>query len=240
MAISIRALALSGVIASVAIPAFAADMYRAPESGGYKDVPYVEVTGWSGFYAGVNGGYGFDSQSKHTKMHDEGGFGGGQIGYNWQGALGLSPHLVLGIETDFQGAGLDHSTGVTINTVAGTHKRAIDDFGTLRGRIGYAAGPALFYFTGGLAYGNKTNEVSLNNGTVYKEDGMETGYVLGGGVEYKFNPSWSVKAEYQYIDLSHENATDAAGASLSTVDTQLSTVRAGVNYHFGSTYAPLK
>ena len=72
---------------------------------------------------------------------------------------------------------------------------------------GYAAGPTLAYFTGGFAYGNKTNEFSNSNtGAVYKEDGMEAGYVLGGGVEYKINPNWSAKVEYQYIDLVHQNA----------------------------------
>ena len=49
-----------------------------------------------------------------------------------------------------------------------------------------------------------------------------------------------MKAEYQFVDLGHDNATDAAGNYVRTVDTELSTVRAGVNYHFGSTYAPLK
>jgi outer membrane immunogenic protein len=240
MAISIRALALSSAIALVAVPAFAADMYRAPAS----EPAYVAVTGWNwtGFYAGVNGGYAFDSQNKHTVMHDEGGFGGGQIGYNMQGALGLSPNFVLGVEADFEGAGIDHSTAITWgNGNTGTHRRAIDDFGTVRGRLGYAAGPTLAYFTGGFAYGNKTNEFSNSNtGAVYKEDGMEAGYVLGGGVEYKINPNWSAKVEYQYIDLVHQNATDAAGASVSTVDSQLSTVRVGVNYLFGPSYAPLK
>ena len=28
-----------------------------------------------------------------------------------------------------------------------------------------------------------------------------TGYVVGGGLEYAMSPAWSVKAEYQYIDL---------------------------------------
>jgi outer membrane immunogenic protein len=239
MAISIRALALalSGVIASAAFPAMAADMYRAP-----AEPAYVAVAGWTGFYAGVNGGYAFDSQGKHTKMFDEGGFGGGQIGYSWQGGFGLGPNVVLGVEADFQGAGIDHSIGVAwTNGHTGTHTRNIDDFGTVRGRLGYAAGPTLVYFTGGFAYGDKTNEIAdTTANTVYKEDGIETGYVLGGGVEYKLNPSWSVKAEYQFIDLNHENATDAAGKSVTTVDTELSTVRMGVNYHFGSTYAPLK
>jgi outer membrane immunogenic protein len=198
------------------------------------DVPYVGVTGWGGFYAGINGGYSFDQQQKHTQMKDEGGFGGGQIGYNWQASS-----LVLGIETDFQGAALDHSTAVTIGGVAGTHKRSIDEFGTVRGRAGFAAGPMLLFVTGGFAYGNKTNEFNLA-ANVYKEDGWEIGYAAGGGVEYKISPGWTAKVEYQFVDLSQKNAIDQAGASLNTVDTQLSTVRAGLNYHFGSSYTPLK
>ena len=98
------------------------------------------------------------TSQNHPAMKDEGGFGGGQIGYNWQGAL-LSPNVVLGVEADFQGADIDHSTGIAFNNGdAGVHRRAIDEFGTVRGRLGYALGPTLVYFTGGFAYGNKTNE----------------------------------------------------------------------------------
>ena len=56
---------------------------------------------WAGFYAGVNGGYGWGAQSKvldleetvpggqiiaetSSRFSPEGAFGGGQIGYNWQ------------------------------------------------------------------------------------------------------------------------------------------------------------
>jgi outer membrane immunogenic protein len=240
MNVTVRTLTLTAALAAVSAPALAADMYRAPAPASYKDLPYVSMD-WSGFYAGVNGGYSFDSQN-HPLIKDEGGFGGGQIGYNWQGALG-SRSLVLGIEADFQGAGIDHSTAITFSGSgdAGTHRRAIDEFGTVRGRLGYAMGPALVYFTGGFAYGNKTNEFTDNvTGAVFKDDGWKAGYVLGGGAEYKVSPSWSVKAEYQFIGLGHNDAADAAGNTVRTVDTELSTVRAGVNYHFGSSYAPLK
>ena len=47
------------VAAAAIVPASAADMYRA-EAGGYKDGPgYYGVSNWTGFYAGVNGGYGW-------------------------------------------------------------------------------------------------------------------------------------------------------------------------------------
>ncbi len=247
---SILGFALTSALALAAFPAGAADVYSGPIGpvGGYKDGPFVPVATWTGFYAGVNGGYAFDGHDRHGGIEDDGGFGGGQIGYNWQGAFGLSPHLVLGIETDFQGSDIDHSRNGTITWSNGTvdnqiHSRSIDDFGTVRGRVGYAFGPTLAYFTGGFAYGDKDNEFNdsgPNRPGLYKDDGMKTGYVLGGGVEYQFAPAWSFKAEYQFIELGNDNATDGTGYYVRTKDTELNTVRGGVNYHFGSIYEPLK
>ena len=61
----------------------------------------------------------------------------------------------------------------------------------------------MVYVTGGFAYGEVKNEVAYAAGSAYdyKRDTTATGYVLGGGVEYKFSPAWSVKGEYQLIDL---------------------------------------
>ena len=82
-----------------------------PTWAGYKDVPYAAVT-WTGFHVGVNGGYA-SSQDNQLGYSDSGygityggvssagGFGGGQIGYDWQGLLGYRP-LVLGVEADIQ------------------------------------------------------------------------------------------------------------------------------------------
>ena len=90
----------------LALPANAADIYR----GGLKDGPpppvYVAAPIWSGFYIGVNGGYGWTAND--GPLAPEGGFGGGQIGYNWQGLFGYSP-WVIGIEADIQGAGISDS-----------------------------------------------------------------------------------------------------------------------------------
>jgi opacity protein-like surface antigen len=98
-----------------------------------KAPPYVPVAApfsWTGFYGGLNLGYGFGSGSASTqqlgfanlnsladKGIDYGGpvgsgpsnlngiLGGGQIGYNWQ----FSPLTVIGVEADIQGAGLKSS-----------------------------------------------------------------------------------------------------------------------------------
>jgi outer membrane immunogenic protein len=231
---------LTGALAFVAFSANAADL------DGYKDGPAYVGVNWSGFYAGVNGGYASDAWNRNGGMEDNGGFGGGQIGYNWQGRS----NLVLGVETDFEGSAIDNSRAGTITWSAGgidsdIHHRAIDYFGTVRGRIGYAFGPVLPYFTGGFAYGGKTNEFNdtaagaLHPG-IYKDDGIKAGYVLGGGLEYKITGPWSMKAEYQFIDLGHSNATDGTGSYVRTMDTELNTFRVGINYRFNSPPDPLK
>jgi outer membrane immunogenic protein len=219
-----------GAAASLALAASAnaADL-------GYKD-SYAPV--WTGFYIGANGGYASDARGRHGGIEDNGGFGGGQIGYNWQGALGVSRNLVLGIEADFQGTGIDHTADSTLLFGGGRidpvlHTRSFDYFGTLRGRLGYAAGPVLFYGTAGLAYGNEKNVFDdFVTGNVYRANSTQIGYAAGGGVEYKIDPAWSLKVEYQYVELNSDQPVGTLGGFVRTRDTELDTVRGGINYHF--------
>ena len=130
-----------------ATPTLAADLAR-------KAPVFVPppVFSWTGFYAGVNVGYGFDDRSNVTttgqlavnvnnvnggarpanaRLNSDGVIGGGQIGYNWQWA---SSPLVLGIEADFQGT--DQRNDYLVGGVSAS--AGLDWFGTVRGRIGYA------------------------------------------------------------------------------------------------------
>ncbi len=218
--------------------AHAADL-RAPASvGGYKDGPVFVAVNWSGFYAGANAGYASSAQDIEvvpgaSKLSADGGFGGGQIGYNWQGIW--NPHLVLGLEADFQGAGISDSKTYDV----GSAKTEVNWFGTVRGRVGYAFDRTLVYATGGFAYGQVKNSAGNENGNGSKED-TKTGYVAGGGIEHKLTPAWSVKAEYQYINLGKDDAFYNADAGVSKKDVELNTVRAGINYHFNTGFEPLK
>jgi outer membrane immunogenic protein len=203
----------------------AADMYRAPAGGGFKDGPYIPVASWTGFYIGVNGGYGWANEDNYAVVLPEGGFGGGQIGYNWQGVL--NPSLVIGIEADIQGADISDSIGV--------EKQSLNYFGTVRGRLGYAFERTLVYATGGFAYG----EVEYKN-PVFSLTDTQTGWVVGGGIEYKLTPAWSLKGEYQFLSL---DAKDSDPGSLTWGDSdrsEIHTVRVGLNYHVGHGYEPLK
>jgi outer membrane immunogenic protein len=260
-----RGVILAGAsVIALTVAASAADLAPLPAAASFKDVPSYGVN-WSGMYVGVNGGYGWDESKIGDKIgpdlgvSPEGGFGGGQIGVNWQ-----QGNIVFGLEADLQAASIKDSKSVTqiydesSPSVTTTYKSSLDWFGTLRGRVGYAADRTLVYATGGLAYGHISDEISgkatpSGGGgdcgaaddcvpstpiDLYKQKhGTDaTGYVLGGGVEHKFNQAWSVKAEYQYLNLGQ----DSHFANVTNEDYAVSTARLGLNYHVGGGYTPLK
>jgi outer membrane immunogenic protein len=187
---------------------------RAPSA----PIVYAPAFTWTGFYAGVNAGYAFgDFKGNNAVVNsfDANGFvGGGQIGYNHQ-----INQFVIGAETDIQFSDInDDVTRLGIRT-----KAELEYFGTVRLRAGYAVDRALFYVTGGYAYGG--TKVSVGP---LSDDGFHNGWTLGGGVEYAFTNNLSAKIEYLYVDLEKQdffNRTVKAGA-------EFSVVRAGLNYRF--------
>jgi len=241
-------------VSALALSANAADWYPGP--GGYKDVSYPAV--WAGFYGGFSLGYGWSEASDQLAcgaacagVLGAGPFGGVspsgwleglQFGYNWQG-FGYSP-LVVGIETDVAAASVYGQGG----DVAGDfyHSR-LQALGTVRGRVGYAMDRTLLYFTGGLAWGTMLNEANLTNatGNDYTTNPTAVGYVLGGGVEYKFWRDLSVKVEYQYVNLGKNDpvapGVPSYSASGGTVrDDAFSVVRVGFNWWPFPAYQPMK
>ena len=98
--------------------------------GLYTKAPALAaVYDWTGFYIGVNAGVGLGrDRFQHDWLGEDriysfytspqGGFGGGQIGYNWQTGSILGP-IVFGVEADIQGAGLsDDRTNFVIGAVS--------------------------------------------------------------------------------------------------------------------------
>jgi outer membrane immunogenic protein len=234
---------------ALALPATSADWYRSPDApGGYKDAPYAAVT-WAGPYVGVNAGGGWGESSDQLAntnpyggLQPSGGFGGLQVGYNWQ-KFGYAP-LVLGLEADIQGASLD---GEGQDGAGGSYRSRLEVFGTVRGRAGYAIDRSLFYLTGGLAYGSVKNEAVALGGD-FVANTTSVGYVLGAGVEYRFSPSFSIKGEYQYLNFGTNTPVDISGNGLGTYgsnggsvrDDAYHTVRLGLNYHPFQGYESLK
>jgi len=169
---------------------------------GYKDGPIVSYPSWTGYYIGAHVG-GVWSAADFTDINvapavafnndASGVFGGGQIGYNYQ--LG---NLVIGPEVDIGGMGLSGSVteagGVAVGSVSSGF------YFDITGRLGYAWGPALVYIKGGYAYyGGSLSVNEVGVGPVSHSD--LSGWTGGGGIEYKINPAWSVKAEYQFFEF---------------------------------------
>lgn len=255
-------LASAGVLGFVAA-ANAADIYVAPNAGGYKDAP-VYVPSWAGFYAGVNGGYGWTPSDQNITLYNEGktfhvpgrtsggGVGGGQIGYNWQPLAGggfkdgpAYGSLVFGIEADIDGSGIGHNYTASIIEFRDltTVKTNLDYFGTVRGRLGYTWDATFLYGTGGFAYGGVHNRIFDPTGSM-NYSGVLTGYAAGAGIERKVTPNLSIKVEYLYLDLGDYHGTGGTGsashASSGNIAADFNIVRAGLNYYIGSTYEPLK
>jgi hypothetical protein len=86
---------------------------------------------------------------------------------------------------------------------------SVNWYGTFRGRLGYAAGPWLFFGTAGVAYGGVRLDSSftafggLSTSAVASQ--TRAGWVGGAGVEYLLRPDLSLTFNYQYVDLGRLN-----------------------------------
>jgi len=167
------------------------------------------------------------------------GFGGGQIGYN---ALPF-PHLLFGVEGDFDWADLTGTPSACSATGCISSNHKTDWISTLRVRMGYVQDNWLFYGTGGFAWthGSTTRTIVISAlfptlaGTSASASGQNTGWTLGGGVEYGFWRNWSVNVEYRYMQVDRSRdyyyPIPAANRHFHYVD-DTNTVRVGLNYHF--------
>jgi len=188
--------------------------------------PSVTAYNWTGFYAGINGGSGFDTSnfaSHSVKIRSKGALIGGTFGYNLQ-----TGSTVWGVETD-----LDWSDASGRGDCGAFVCEARNDWlGTLRGRIGYGFGRWLPYVTAGMAYGHVT--ASSTDPAAADAGRTRVGWTAGLGIEHAFSANWSAKLEYLYVclgDVSRNSVCDT-GVTTSNISIKESVVRAGVNYKF--------
>jgi outer membrane immunogenic protein len=131
---------------------------------------------------------------------------GGQAGYNWQRGS-----VVYGLEADISGTGLKSTMNTTLQSFflpppTAMTSSSIDWYGTVRGRLGWATGPVMFYGTGGLAYGRTNLNSTLTDNVLLtslnsQSSSVKAGWVAGFGIEYLLRPNLIVNLGYQYVDL---------------------------------------
>jgi outer membrane immunogenic protein len=180
------------ILALIPVLAFATPSFAADAVVDYVPEPAAAAYNWSGFYIGVNGGYG-GGDFEHPFYVDAevdgpdfvqrilegsldftaGGFvGGAQAGYNFQHGA-----FVFGVEADIQASGIKGEVSGNINIPAGAFGNPVaiggdaeigtelDYFGTVRARLGYVPVERLLvYATGGFAYGRTESYINVSAG----------------------------------------------------------------------------
>lgn len=184
---------------------------------------------------------------------------GAVAGYNWQ-----KGKIVVGIEADASWTSLKSETTGTVvdpsspNFVfpSGDAIARIDWYGTVRARLGIAAGSFLFYGTGGLAYGN----VSLSNRYDLGASGnalsiapltshissVRAGWVAGLGVDWMLSRNLVAGLQFQYVDLGTVALAEmiapapfvGTSSPRASVHAQFQTVTISLSYKFGQPSGP--
>lgn len=182
---------------------------------------------------------------------------GGTIGYNHQFAPGGG--LVVGFEADGGYASFAAQSGLSVPGAGFGVKAGLTGepyFTTVRGRVGYAFGPMLVYATGGWGASSMGFDGSVAVPGIalpkeahvlpdsvkqhfpfggyrgsYRTSVPVDGYVVGAGVEYAINPSWSIKSEYLYADLSRSGTVKLGGVRQKVeIGYDVHQVRVGLNH----------
>jgi outer membrane immunogenic protein len=191
---------------------------------------------WTGFYIGGQTGAGFGRSSWSDPItggnnifgSGAGFVAGGQIGANYQWNV-----LVLGVEGDFNWAGLKGNGGDFLGDTISTDTQWTS---TVAGRVGAAFNRLLIYGKGGAAFARDRSTFTDLAGNSASSAFMRTGWTAGVGLEYGITNDWSAKIEYDYLSfgaqpLNFATATPTTYASSATLNVQ--EVKAGVNFHFG-------
>jgi len=243
-------------------PALAWSGFYIGANGGWIGSINNNVTN-SGTDAGIHG---LGSLLLHGRIPSsislrQNGFAGGvQGGFNWQ----VAPMWVLGMEADLDVADAKGNATIAFLGVPGhivpfstVYHRELDTLGTFRGRAGFLSSPSLLWFaTGGIAFGESSfgsaflcdlcgPPAATQAATSGQSSKMAVGWTLGTGVEWSFAPSWSVKAEYLYVNFGSQSNTiwytygphgtliNASSLTSTGADSD-NVVRVGLNYQFDS------
>jgi outer membrane immunogenic protein len=143
-------------------------------------------------------------------LDNSGGEAGGLIGYNFQWNC-----WVIGLEADggylWARDSRDSGTLSPPDDIGLVHIRnafRTHYLFTVAPRFGYALGRWLPYVTGGLAVGDLEFEQEIDfiddapdNFEGGHKSQTNVGWMVGGGLQYALTDHWSLRGQYQFIDL---------------------------------------
>ena len=169
-------------------------------------------------------------------------FAGLQAGYNYM----LPSRFLVGFEADFSAPNTIAGTQAISSALIGqaSYNDTVLNFGTVRGRVGYAFNHWLVYGTGGVAWAyDKLTRTQLAGtpaggtadvGTTEAALLWRWGWTAGAGVEVPIAPNWSAKLEYLAAEFGGRPKIFPAAAQSFSSDLTLQSIRLGVNYQLGT------
>lgn len=217
----LRILFLLLAVALPTLPSSAADLPARPRLAS----PVVDV-GWSGMYAGINGGWNLGSfspfvdngpDSTKINLDDNNPFVGGHIGYLYQSA---GSNFVFGPEVGIQYWGFKSKDQMAATVIVddvpvvgtATFQQKIDFLAYANARAGIAIGPSLLaYVTGGAAWAHVKSDVRIDVADLASTAGKDNsvlGWNIGAGLEYKLGEYLVLGGEYRHYDFGKVNALD--------------------------------
>jgi outer membrane immunogenic protein len=236
---------------------------------GLPAVAPVPIFSWTGIYIGAEGGWGGLSVGDvrnvantnypvgyKFSLTENGMLIGGDVGANYQ-----FNWFVAGIEADAQWSGWSNidtlvSPLIAGNYTIGNHSNTSID--TVTGRLGFAYDNRwLIYGKGGAAWrdingtlNNTFNAAGVLQDTQQGAKSVDSGYVVGAGVEWAATDAISLKVEYDWYNFGNQPSSattclytaggaancvlghvDAAGATTTTATAW--EIKAGINIRFG-------
>lgn len=224
----------------------------APPPGAYAKAPPVvaAVFSWTGCHIGGHIGVVVSDDSNtgvsgRPNSYSSGGIvGGGQVGCDYQFGRGW----VAGVEGRATGVGLKNSHATTVTNLATgivipSQITLNNDFlASATARLGYKVlNSWLVYVRGGGAWTHeKVDDAFINvRGVAVDPNAALTrsGWTVGTGVEWAFEPCWSAALEYNYYNFGSANvrlfdSANRESVSGISVKDAIHAFTASVNYHF--------
>jgi outer membrane immunogenic protein len=213
---------------------------------------------WTGAYVGGTVGVAFnqthfslpgDTSDRllQTSSNDTAFSGGGLIGYNFQ----LSNNAVIGVEGDIttgQSSAKVTDCAVPDGCFVATHD-SFTTYNRLNGgtterarvRLGWAAGPNLFFIAGGYSAQQTklelTGDCFVGSATPmvfhFSRGKTVSGFNVGGGVEHAIDRHWIGRVEYVYDGFGDQTyAGDGVEWNNRRISISDNTVRAALGYKF--------
>jgi outer membrane immunogenic protein len=185
------------------------------------------VYNWTGFYVGVNAGYGWGQGNfEDEKIKTKGWLAGIQGGYNWQlGSVVVGPEFDIGLSGVHGKDPFFEDKDIHLNQRWTGSAR-------LRAGLpvdGIGMNGLMFYGTGGLAVSGWRVKIDDEG----KDSHTHFGWIAGGGIEMPLGSNLTGRVEYLYSDYGNKKYFGDG-----KFNANQSVIRLGINFRFAAPPPP--